>query len=415
MAILNKKGYPPVDPELSNHLASPEKFVSFMKMKGLNVKHVCRGFKKPQVDFTIDEMIQARNKTNPARYEKLANDYAQGWDHYEFPSVVTVKVKNLNWKLPKQIGGFHSMYGAFPIRGWNYAWTDEFEVDSMLDAIEFSAILNHKRHTQIDPNLITDDVQTVAKLIEEGNLPPFDFGKKATNTKIIESIGRIASDKSPTDRKKIFDKVEKHIKKTDVKAGKYVTYCMDGQTEGQAVAAVNSTYRFSRGEHPLMGGIYLPYQGDDHMGTGVVKKPVFDGMPQAFQNILGGTWPAKSIGNAINFAKKYLVKYPNIPQFRIYLYCDISNTCDDLNKVRQTAADKFKKRIDIELQFASKLYPDAVKLLTQDKIILAGFYPHSRDKDPDAKGKYLERTILDPVNFLPIDSLTLKPLKKGEY
>jgi hypothetical protein len=414
MAILNKKGYPPVDCDLSNKLMGPDKFVAYLKTKGLTVKHVCRGFKKPLVDFIYDEKIQPRNRTNTLRYEKLADDYARGWDHYEFPSVVVVKVKNLNWKLPRQVGGFHSMYGAFPIRGWDYAWVDEFEVDSMLDAIEFSSILNHKRHTQIDPNLVTDDVQTVVELIQEGNLPAFDFGKKATNSKIIESIGRIAGDKSPADRENILKKVEKHIKKTDVNAGKYVTYCKDGPKAG-GLAPVNSTYWFSRGRHPLMGGIYLPYLGDAHMGTGVVKTPVFDGMPQGFQNILGSTWPSTGIGNAINFAKKYLVMYPNIPQFRIYLYCDISNTCEDLNTKRRTAANMFKKRMDIELEFASKIYPDADQVWTQDKIILAGFYPHSRAKDPDAKGKNIERTILDPVNFLPIDSLTLKPLKKGEY
>ena len=411
MAILNKKGYPPVDCDLSNKLMGPDKLLAYLASKGLeNIEHVNRDFYEPQVDFEVDEYIQARNKTNPAKFEKLANDYAKGWDHYEFPSVVVVKVKDQDWKKPKQAGGFHSVQGAFPIRGWTKCWTDELLVPSMLDAMELSSILNHPRHSQIDPNKMTDDVQTIAKAIEDGDLPPIDFDPKGDNSKIIASIGRVAGDKSQLDREKIWDKVKKHVLKTDVKAGKYASYVMDNKG-----AAKNSTYLFSQGKHPYYGGIYLPYQGDGHMGTGVVKTPVFDGMPQAFQNILGGTWPAKSIGNAINFAKKYLVKYPNIPQFRIYLYCDISNTCDDLNKVRRTAADKFKKRIDIELQFASKLYPDAVKLLTQDKIILAGFYPHSRDKDPDAKGKYLERTILDPVNFLPIDSLTLKPLKKGEY
>ena len=59
--------------------------------------------------------------------------------------------------------------------------------------------------------------------------------------------------------------------------------------------------------------------------------------------------------------------------------------------------------------------PDADKIISQDSIIVSGFICQSRQKDPNAKGKYIERTILDPINFKPIDSLTLKPLKEGEY
>ncbi len=408
MAILNKKGYPPVDCDLSNKLMGPDKLLAYLASKGLkNVEHVNRGWYEPQIDFDFDEWLQARNKTDPARFETLANDYAKGWDHYEFPSVVVVKVKDQNWKLPKQVGGFHSVEGAFPIRSWTKCWTDELLVDSMLDAIELSSILNHPRHSQIEGNLVTDDVQTIAKAIEEGNLPQVDFDSKATNSKIIASIGRVAGDKSQSDRKKIWEKVKKHVLKTDVKAGKYVTYVMDNKG-----VAKSSTYKFSQGKHPFFGGIYLPYQGDGHMGTGVVKSPVFDGMPQGFQNILGGSWAGDRISNAVSIAKQYLVKYSNIPQFRIYFYCDVSNSTKSLNDSRKTIVEKFNEHMKVEMEFASRFYPDSPMVLKQDSIIIAGFYPHSRDKDPNAKGKYIERTILDPKTFKPIDSLTLKPLKE---
>ena len=44
-------------------------------------------------------------------------------------------------------------------------------------------------------------------------------------------------------------------------------------------------------------------------------------------------------------------------------------------------------------------------------IILAAFYPQLRESDPKSRGKYIERTMLDPITLKPIDALTLKPLK----
>ena len=120
MAILNKKGYPPVDCDLSNKLMGPDKLLAYLASKGLeNIEHVNRDFYEPQVDFEVDEYIQARNKTNPAKFEKLANDYAKGWDHYEFPSVVVVKVKDQDWKKTKTGWWF-----SFCSRSFSYSWLD---------------------------------------------------------------------------------------------------------------------------------------------------------------------------------------------------------------------------------------------------------------------------------------------------
>ncbi len=406
--IEQKKGYPPVDAELSNKLKPPSQLVNYLATKGLKVIHVKRDFYKIGVDFKSDELLQPRNYTDPSRYERLANDYAKGWDHYEFPSVVVVKVKNKNWKLPVQAGGFHSVEGAFPVRGWDHAWTDELEVDSMLDAHELSAILNHPRQSQITANLVTDDVQTVCRAIDDGDLPAFDFSKKnANNLKVISSIGRIAGDKSQKQRETIFKKVRDHCAKTDVTAGQVVMFHMTANCE-----TVNSTYMFSQGKHPFWKGIFIPYQGDAHIGE---HKPVFDGMPKGFQDIIGGSYSADRINNAITNGKAALQRHPDKKQFRIYLYVDMTKSSLSLKETRKRAVIKFNKEMKKEFDWASRLYPDAVKVISQDSIIIAGFICQSRDKDPNAKGKYIERTILDPINFKPIDSLTLKPLKEGEY
>jgi len=408
MAIIKKKGFPPVDPDVSNNRKPPSQLVEYLASKGLKVTHVKRDFFKIGVDFDTDELFQPRNYTDTSRYEELANDYTKhGWDHYEFPSVVVVKVKNKNWKVPKQVGGFHSVEGAFPLCGWDQAWTDELLVDSMLDAHELSAILNHKRHAQITPNLVTDDVQTICRAIDDGDLPAFDFKKTAKNIKIRASIGRVAGDKTPKQRTTIFTKVRAHCKKTDVTAGQFAMFHMNPYCE-----TVNSTFMFSQGKHPFWHDIFLPYQGDAHIGE---YKPVFDGMPQGFQDIIGGSYSADRINNAITNGKAALQRHPDKKQFRIYLYVDMTKSKYSLKETRERAVKKFKMEMKKELDWAARLYPDADKIISQDSIIVSGFICQSRQKDPNAKGKYIERTILDPINFKPIDSLTLKPLKEGEY
>ena len=214
--ILQKKGYPPVDVELSKKLTPPSGLIAFLKTKGLKATHKNRDFYEIGKDFVTDEILQPRKYLDPTRYESLAWDYTKkGWDHYEFPSVVVVNVKDRNWKLPKQAGGFHSVMGAFPINSWTHAWTDELEVDSMLDAMELSAILNHPRHSQIKGNTISDIVETIYECICQQYLPPFDFTKKAENLKIRQSINRSAGDMSQDSRERIFNKGADELRKVD--------------------------------------------------------------------------------------------------------------------------------------------------------------------------------------------------------
>ena len=89
----------------------------------------------------------------------------------------------------------------------------------------------------------------------------------------------------------------------------------------------------------------------------------------------------------------------------------VTKSVKSLESSRKTGIEYFNLAMERELSLASRFYPNVPQPINQSTIIVAGFYAQSRELDPDAKGKYKERTILDPVNFKPIDSLTLKPLK----
>ena len=393
MAVMNKPGYPPVDRELSLEKAPIKSLMKMIKDKGVNATHVKRDFYKMGEDFSMSDVWQPRLQINDARKNELAYLYSEangGWDHKEFPSAVCMKIKNLDWEKPALVGGFHSCMGGLPLNGWTYAWTDEVLVDSIQDAGLLSLILNHPRHPQIKPNLDGDIIDNVCDGFKNKSLDPDD------KIQVKQYIAYAAGDRDVKSRDKIYNKAMKRYNE-NADGTKFSLFHMTKND------SKNSTWIFAQGKNATYGGIWLPHGGNVHW-----TDPKFEDMPVGFKNILGGSYANDRLDNAFSKARDVLVTHPKSGPFRLYVYIDVSKT-SNLKESREKVVEEFEKRKKILVKFIN--LSKSGKPIKDIPIILAAFYPQLRESDPKSRGKYIERTMLDPITLKPIDALTLKPLK----